>query len=485
MSIYFSDFFEVTPETLEDHGALNISLINDLPVFVDPFLLFNSEKEEYRHIHDEIIEYLRFLRDMSVQGRVNEGLLKSWFRFSEVKQNWLGYSKTGNNGSGLGGKFATALNSNLNAIFSNFGNENISTGSHLEKLCLIREGVGRDNISDFTTNLIKGFLCDYTEKYAKKYLDDRKACSVSVSHVRFNYKTRTWMHGTYYLPFIDGDFVLLSPKDILTKDDTWINRNDLVRDFHSIASSISNAQLRAEINDYFIRIVPEESTKKDLDRAAATTAIRFPSFLDYYIKFKEEHGEAAERLSAQRIQHVESLFIQRVEQLSIAMLNSTDFYKKDTRTFQESYQRVMYLKHFIEDNDGYRVFYINGEPVKREYDLQLMYRLVWFASPSSVDAEVNNGRGPVDYKISRGSKDATLVEFKLASNTQLKRNLENQVEVYKQANRTDKAIKVIIYFTDSELNRVIKILNGLGISESEELVLIDARSSNKISASRA
>src|SRR5450759_1299619 len=64
--IYFSDHFEVSPETLEEHGAFDVSLIGDLPLFVDPFLLFNSEKPEYQRLHDGIIEYMRFLRDMSL-----------------------------------------------------------------------------------------------------------------------------------------------------------------------------------------------------------------------------------------------------------------------------------------------------------------------------------------------------------------------------------------------------------------------------------
>jgi len=102
MKIYFSDFFDVDPVLLDAHGAFNVSLINDLPVFIDPFLLFNSEKPEYRALHDEIIRYIRFLRDVSNSGRVNVGLLNSWYRFPEVKQNWLGYSKVGNKGSGLG-----------------------------------------------------------------------------------------------------------------------------------------------------------------------------------------------------------------------------------------------------------------------------------------------------------------------------------------------------------------------------------------------
>ena len=47
-----------------------------------------------------------------------------------------------------------------------------------------------------------------------------------------------------------------------------------------------------------------------------------------------------------------------------------------------------------------------------------------------MNAEANNRRGPVDYKISKGNTDKTLVEFKLASNSKLKHNIANQVKVY-------------------------------------------------------
>ena len=53
-----------------------MSLVNDLPLFIDPFLLFNSEKPEYRALHDEIIRYLRFLRDEAAAGAGDAGLLR-------------------------------------------------------------------------------------------------------------------------------------------------------------------------------------------------------------------------------------------------------------------------------------------------------------------------------------------------------------------------------------------------------------------------
>jgi len=244
MNIYFTDYFNVEKDTLDKYGAFDISLINDLPVFIDPFLLFTSEKKEYKELHDKIIDYITFLRDKSQGGEIRTGLIKSWFYFPEVKQNWLGYSKNGNNGKGLGSQFADSLNRNLYKIFKNFGEENITQGSHLEKLCLISSNVGRDMISDFTTNLIKGFICEYTEVFAEKYLDKLQIKEVSVKHANFNYQTQTWISKNYKLPYIDNDYVLLTPKDILTKDDTWISKSSLESKFMTIASSIPNFSSR-------------------------------------------------------------------------------------------------------------------------------------------------------------------------------------------------------------------------------------------------
>jgi hypothetical protein len=76
VKLYFSDFFEVAANTIETYGAFNISLLADLPLFIDPFLLFNSKKPEYQALHDRMITYLRFLRDKSSQRKLETGLIK-------------------------------------------------------------------------------------------------------------------------------------------------------------------------------------------------------------------------------------------------------------------------------------------------------------------------------------------------------------------------------------------------------------------------
>lgn len=485
MNVYFSDYFYVSKEDLEEYGAFNVSLINDLPVFIDPFLLFNSEEREYQELHDEIIKYIRFLRDMSEAGKISKGLVRHWFLFPEVKQNWLGFSKVGNGGSGLGPDFANALTENLNNIFNDFGAEKITKSSHLEKLCLIKDGVGKDSISDFTTNLIKSFLCKYTADFSTKYVQSSRTKTVLVPHAEFNYSTRRWTSKKYTLPYIDGDYVLLTPKDILTKDEAWINKHDIVGNFDDIIDAIPNVELRDQVNEYFLRRVPEDAKQREINEAIAKTLRNFPELIDRYIRLKEDTGDQAVALSEQKVRETEAVFIHQVANLIASLKEETSFYETPDDTHSEAYNRVMFLKQNIENNDGYRIFYSNGQPIKRESDLQLMFRLTWYASQDDVNSEVNNGRGPVDYKISRGSKDSTLIEFKLASNSKLKQNLANQVEVYKAANQTTKSIKVILYFSDGELLRVQKVMRDLELKEGKELVLIDAQATNKPSGSNA
>src|SRR6266478_2670892 len=169
MNLFFSDYFRVPPDAIDDYGGFNVSLVADLPLFIDPFLLFNSKKAEYQQLHLRIIDYLRFLREKSADRHLDHGLIKAWYRFPEVQQNWLGFSVDSNKGSGLGHDFADALHTNLHRIFTDFGNERVTKSGHLEKLCLIREGVGKDNISDFATNLILEYLLEYTQKFARKF----------------------------------------------------------------------------------------------------------------------------------------------------------------------------------------------------------------------------------------------------------------------------------------------------------------------------
>lgn len=493
--IYFSDYFSLTPEIMEEHGAFDVSLINDLPLFVDPFLLFNSENETYQQLHKRIINYMRFLKEVSLAGEVPVPLMEEWFTFREVKQNWLGLSRAGNEGRGLGMDFARALHRNLNNVFRDFGDEVVTRSSHLEKLCLIRNGVGRDNISDFTTNLIKDYLANYTQEFALKYLDASQRRRVALRKVRFSYDTRSWTtesfelpYHHFELPYPHDDFVLLTPKDIITKDEAWINRPELLDRFPEIANALPDATLRAQVNAYLVRAIPRgpKVKRKEIREAIGRAVESFPQVLDYYIRSKEDSGDQAVSYAEARVREVENILIKQVRSWVSQFLDPGGFYSLPYNTYEEARQRVMFLKDIIENKGGHKLFYVNGAPLEREADLQIMYRLTWYATPSDVTKEANDGRGPADFKVSRGAADKTIVEFKLAKNTQLQRNLEKQCKIYEAASdTTHPSIKVILYFDDTEYDKVHRILKHLNLQDDQNIVLIDACDDNKPSGSRA
>jgi hypothetical protein len=94
--------------------------MSDLPLFIDPFLLFNSVKPNCQKLHEDMIDYLVFLRDKAGDD-LDPALIANWYRFKEVEQNWLGFTLLGNGGRALGDEFARALHASLGKILADFG----------------------------------------------------------------------------------------------------------------------------------------------------------------------------------------------------------------------------------------------------------------------------------------------------------------------------------------------------------------------------
>ncbi|APV43735.1 hypothetical protein Dform_00376 [Dehalogenimonas formicexedens] len=479
--IYFTDIYHASEKSFKDYGAFNISLIADLPLFIDPFLLFQSNKAEYQALHKSIVNYLSYLRDLSHRGTISLGRLQSLFFFSEVKQTYLGFSEIGNSGRGLGQKFALALNRHLISLFTSFGKETITQGTHLEKLSLISPGVGKDMISDFTTNLIKEYLCEYTQNYCLKNIESKYLAKVNVPRVKFNYELGVWISKTYFLPIYNHDYVLLTPKDILTKQENWINRDDFYDSFYEIINARPNHQLRAELNEYLKKVLSKRPTEKEKDVAVEDFIKNHPELIDLYIRIKEEKGELATRRSAVYVSESETLYIKQFSELRNYLFQNTLFYQTAVSSEQETLQRITYLKDAIENKGCWKLLYKDGKPLRKEEDIHIMFRLVWYGTTFDVSREVNDGRGPADYKVSMGL-DKTVIEFKLANNSHLKQNLQNQLELYKKASDAQVGFKVIVYFTNLELAKVQHVLKELGMLKDPKVILIDAR--NKLSASK-
>lgn len=482
--LFFSDYFEIQPRVLQKFGALNICMEADLPLFIDPFLLFASNKRDYKTLHDKIVGHLLELKEIALS---TESPNEELFKFPEVKQNWLGVCKWGNNGRGLGSKFAKSLIKAFRGFYRNFGEEGILESSHIEKLTLVGSGIGRDFISDFTANLALEYLLKYTERFAKKHLAPNQRASFSV-RCSYDKKLKTWQPKNFELPYFyrggdSGDFIVLTPLDILSKDDAFISHSSFVGQFRSVTNSLDNTSLRNSINEFFATRLPANPKREEVDYAIEKTVEKFPEILDYYIRHQEQRKDSASAISAEKVDKLRSEIIDTIGQLIRTLFKNSDFYSTPTTSYTEALARAIFLKEVIENNDGYRIFYKDGKPIAQEESIQRIFRLTWFSSPYDVNSEVNNGRGPADYKVSFGERDSTIVEFKLGNSTSLERNLNNQAAIYKKASKAITDIAVILCYSKPEIARVGRILRKLKIEDAENIIVIDA--SPKISASKA
>ncbi|MEN9921353.1 MAG: hypothetical protein RLZZ517_331 [Candidatus Parcubacteria bacterium] len=497
LKIHFSDFFEVDHNIIESYGALDISLLSDNPAFVDPFLIFYSKKKEYQNLHKQIIEYILFLKRSSDSNNY----LESSYKFPEVKQTWLGYSRKGNKGRGLGSKFAKELNNNLSEIFSDLQDTKITKSPHLEKLCLVADRVGADTISDFTLNLIKKYLVAYTQEFCKKNVDLKFLTDFRINKLEFDFKRGIWIDGVASLPFVYNEknikeYVLLTPRDILVKEEDWISKSDFLRHDSTILNKVDNQELRDKINQYFKGLIPSkinkkgkvvpDDSKKNRKQALVETAKKYPIILEYYIKYKEDEGHSVVEMNNADVSLIKDIFYSEARKIVAALKDDTDFYTTTLSSFEESVKKIKIFRHYLEDRNNCRLFW-DGDTLKKvkEDDIGILLDIIFNESLFSVDNQVNNGRGPADLKISTGSKDSTIIEIKLASNPQMPKNLKNQLAIYKKANGTSNGVYLIVYFTDNEKNKMELLLQKLDMNDyiDKNLFLIDCR--KKISASKS
>lgn len=483
--VSFCAYYGVDKAKLDLAGFFNISLISDVPLFIDPFHLFYSDNKEYGALHDEIIKYLSFLRDYSIKqdGKVlKKSDIDLYFGFPEVKQNWLGYACLGNRGKGLGKTFATALNENFYKLFKT------GTPGHLEKLTLVADRVGKDSISDFTTNLIHAYLAHLTQEFAKKYIDKSKLGTFTIKKVEFDYDREVWKPKTFNLPKFDGNYVLLTPKDLLTKEDTWINKNDFIENFDEIPYAMSNDGLRVQLIKYFNSKLAEYSEEKK-DRktgktrlvrtaktkrlAAQATIVEFPQTIDIYIAIKEETGAKAKKISDSYVQQVENF----KENQYTHFVSNIDGNNKAPTTYDEAKLRANYFKECVE-TDLYVDFYDkDGAPASEEW-IQRQFLYVWGGTVSDVYREPVKGRGRADYVVSRGARDKCIVEFKLAGSSSLEKNLNNQLVEYKKLNKAQHGLWIIVVFNNDEYQKLRVFIEKLGLNK-EDIIIVDARRENK------
>jgi hypothetical protein len=197
-------------------------LERDLPLCIDPFLLYKSKDPALRQLHETLLGI--FGRGVEHYRAGRRADLDRLIVFPEAPEIGFGYTQGGTRGSGLGLHLNSVLAETLAA------SEALQERGlrHVEELQLVSTGVGPDRVGDIAANVLKSYLVDYTQKQAALW-GIPLAAGMPVAHY-YDAEDGEWADGYFDLPRnpVTGGPVLLVPRRVVRLL-PWINYEDYVR----------------------------------------------------------------------------------------------------------------------------------------------------------------------------------------------------------------------------------------------------------------
>lgn len=150
------------------------------------------------------------------------------------------------------------------------------------------------------------------------------------------------------------------------------------------------------------------------------------------------------------------------------------------------------FRHSVINHGSYKLLWYENYKPRDEKAVQLLFmatNYVYFhANNIDISPEANVGRGPIDFKLSRGVGERILIEVKLASNPKLRQGLTLQLVKYLLAEGIQDAVFMVIVYQKDEFKKM-ELLESEVDSLNEKynlnimIISVDA-TNNKPSASK-
>lgn len=468
MPITFSEEFNISKSSINEASVFDVILDVDTRVFIDPALLDLCAEPEFFNAKGKVEAYfsniITLLNHSKKQGDMYWRRADHLLAFRELSGTCFGYSQYGTSGNAIGRKLRHSILSTIKELMT----EGETDPVLFELLGVFQEGIGCDRVSDLITFILREDIMNYTQRIVSKL----NIASITISFGDRQYKTCRNPYNNK--PLLLLPTAILSPLPIA----------DCFDDIDYICQE--NERVRQEINAYF-----DLGNKKRLQKsqilALMHSSLSFRSALVSAYKtipktaydFSADPAGEYSWLAAAR-EYVEKHPLE----LSNVPLNSVDGVLSIAEKICQRF------KDLIEDNALNKLLYdVSGKP-KHESAAQLLFYGIAdsYCEANNIDItrEGNNGRGPVDFKLSRGANDKVIVETKLTSNVQLCHGIEIQVPIYMKQEKTKKAIYLIIDTGhQTTLERFVDFYNKLDkeIKSKISYIVIDA--TQKPSASKA
>ncbi len=468
MPITFSEQFHVSPQTLKKTGVFDVILDVDTRVFIDPALLELCNEPEFIGAREKVEKY--FSNIITLLKHSNQKKDMFWnqanrlLKFKELSGTCFGYSQSGTGGNAIGTVFRDAILSTIKELMI----EGETDPVLFELLGVFQEGIGCDRVSDLITYILREDIFKYTQ---------RVLTEAEIPIATFHFERKSYL--TCVNPYNNKPLLLL-PEAILSP----LPVADDFDDIDQICQE--NERIRQEINAYFDLGGKKKLHKsqilslmhRSLDfRSALVAAYKTTPKVSYDFS-SDPSGEyvwlaAAREYTAEYPLSLVELPLETVDDVfTVVNMICTQF------------------KSLIEDNGLHKLLYNSNGTSKHEAAAQLLFYGVAdsYCKANNIDItrEGNNGRGPVDFKMSRGAKDKVVVETKLTSNSQLRHGIETQLPIYMKQESTKQALYLIIDNGHPKtLENFIKYYESLDekIKGKISYLIIDA--TQKPSASRA
>lgn len=451
-----SDYLGLDSTVLHSIGVFNPIMEKDSHFFINLQRLRSTEIPEFidsygkiKEFFQKIIKLLHRAASRDTSDLFFKQTLKM-FSFSEVKGLCLGYSN-GSGGAGIGAKLSRRI---LNTAFD-IVKAGIDDPEFFELLPLFQEQVGADRLCDMIAKLI----LDDIESYTKRMNNELGITTKSFPDKQFE--------GEFLFNPFRSERLLLVPIGIL---------HDLpvARSWGEIECVYScNESVRSEMNN----VAASEWMK--YTSAQRKQVLRETIFLNPEIcrrVLSNYRSEELEELNPYAdIDYCSDIILKGLESY---YSQKPDFHQRiDSVTV--SREIIGYIKHWVENNKGWELFE-SIQSDKREKVVQRVFHgfAMSFIEANKLDisCEADEGRGPLDFKISRGT-DKTLIELKLSSNSQYLHGYTTQLIEYGKAEKSKSLIYVLFDLGHHE--RIIKIKEISARKDNDgqimpELVIIDA-----------
>ncbi len=460
MAVSFSDEFHVSKTALKRVGALDIILDLDTKYFIDPMLLRKSKVPEFVDSSKKIEAYFESVVALvRVSQKENDMYWKkadSLLKFREIKGTCLGYSNNGTSGNAIGKKLRQIILRTIKELLKTGEVEPVI----LELMGVFQSDVGSDRISDLITFIIREDIELYTKRVLKKLMPTKKN-----------------NEGMLTNPY-NNENILLLPREILSPLPIAMGFCDL--DY----CCAENERVRKEINEYFDLRERRVLKKNEIKTLILNNVLFREQMLENYKNIKSMPYNFEIDSAGQIIWYEASKQAVLEHPLTLEIPQNDD--DLDRLVFKICNQ----LKQLIEIHGLWRLLYDDRNKPRSENAAQLLLYGVadsyCKANGIDISREVNNGRGPVDFKFSKGSNCKILVEVKLTSNAQLVHGIEKQLPIYMSQENTLKAYYLIIDNGHSKrFERFQDYYNKLEREKKKKIPYIYVDGNAKLSASRA